>query len=94
MAHPITSIPGPSVWASYLVNGDSSGLEPGEKAKADAWLKREGIRIVDVERDSNGECLDPYFSWHADVYVPELGFRGAELLDYRCEELTIEEDSK
>lgn len=28
----------PQYWASYLVNGDASGLDAGEKAKADKWL--------------------------------------------------------
>jgi hypothetical protein len=39
----------PSYWASYLVNGDASGLEPDEVAKADqfaAWL---GGSIVSCE---------------------------------------------
>jgi hypothetical protein len=36
----------PAYWASYLINGDDSGLEPGEKERADQYLKKEGIRSV------------------------------------------------
>lgn len=28
----------PAYWASYLINGDASGLEDNEKAACDAWL--------------------------------------------------------
>jgi len=28
----------PSSWASYLINGDASGLDDGEEAAADAWI--------------------------------------------------------
>lgn len=33
----------PSHWASYFINGDDSGLEPGEKVQADAWLAHVGL---------------------------------------------------
>ena len=47
----------PAYWASYLINGDASGLESGERATIDAWLAREGgPNIVD--------CGDSYFSRH------------------------------
>ncbi len=29
----------PSSWASYLINGDASGLEPDEITACDAWTK-------------------------------------------------------
>lgn len=48
--------PGAAYWASYLVNGDASGIDETERALADAWLERMGAAdVVDV-----GE---PYFSW-------------------------------
>lgn len=28
----------PSYWASYLINGDASGLENGEEDEIDEWL--------------------------------------------------------
>lgn len=33
----------PSAWASYLINGDDSGLEDGEQAQCDAWLAIIGL---------------------------------------------------
>jgi hypothetical protein len=30
-------------WASYLINGDASGIDPRDKADADAYLKKEGL---------------------------------------------------
>jgi hypothetical protein len=48
----------PSHWASYLINGDSSGMLEGEKEACDAWLVAEGI--VDVL-----DCYDGGFRrWH------------------------------
>ena len=32
----------PIYWASYLINGDASGLEDDEQAEIDAWLESEG----------------------------------------------------
>ena len=61
----------PSCWASYLVNGDSSGLEEREKAEADAFLAKEGLR----------ECCDcsaeSFFS-----HRPDSGLAG-DCLNYR-----------
>lgn len=33
----------PSHWASYLINGDASGLDDDEKNACDAWIAREGL---------------------------------------------------
>lgn len=39
----------PSYWASYLINGDASGLDGEEKAEIDAFMRKEGItQILDV----------------------------------------------
>jgi hypothetical protein len=47
-------------WASYLINGDASGLQPGEQEVIDAWLAKEGNpHIVD--------CGEQYFSRHNDA---------------------------
>ena len=32
----------PAYWASYLINGDASGLEGDEIAACDAWIERLG----------------------------------------------------
>jgi hypothetical protein len=33
----------PAYWASYLINGDASGLENGEREQIDAFLDSEGL---------------------------------------------------
>lgn len=72
------TIAGPAHWASYLVNGDASGLEPREAALADAWLAREGVRVVGVAD------AEAWFSWSARLYAPELDCDGCAMLDYVC----------
>ena len=50
----------PMYWASYLINGDASGLEDGEQAVIDAFLEREG-------NPHFCDCGESYFSWHNDA---------------------------
>ena len=42
----------PAYWASYLINGDASGLKDGEQAAIDAFISKESkprpIYFVDV----------------------------------------------
>lgn len=60
----------PAYWASYLINGDASGLEDGEQATIDAFLAREGNpNLVD--------CGESYFSHSNDA--TELG---GDVCDY------------
>ena len=33
----------PSAWASYLINGDASGIEDADIEAANAWIKRQGL---------------------------------------------------
>lgn len=58
----ITNYDLPAYWASYLVNGDASGLEPGEQEQIDAWSARQGDigSCVDVSEDS-------WFAWSNDA---------------------------
>ncbi len=71
---------GPASWASYLINGDDSGLEEGESEKADAWLKREGAaRVVSDVEDSER------FTWSMRLHCPELDCEGGTVLDYIAE---------
>ena len=64
----------PSYWASYLINGDASGMDDGDQADCDAWLASlpYGYNCVGVSGDpefrpSNdagtlaGECADYTF---------------------------------
>ena len=51
----------PSAWASYLINGDDSGIEPEDKAACDAWIAREGLGLP-------CSCDDAGFMWRHDAY--------------------------
>jgi hypothetical protein len=62
----------PAYWASYLINGDASGLLPGEQRTIDAWLAKDGL-------DSPVDCAaEPYFSRHNDAHTGLAG----DVLDY------------
>ena len=62
----------PTYWASYLINGDASGLEPGEQEQIDAFLAREGL-------DSPVDCSEePSFSRFNDAGTGLAG----DVLDY------------
>lgn len=57
----------PSYWASYLINGDASGLRNGEENDADSWLAEMAAGWgppVEVSEDSE-------FRWYhsADAWV-------------------------
>ena len=67
--------PMPSYWASYLINGDDSGLEDGEKQRIDAYLCQEGIDDVMLDDDE-----ESYFSWSCDLYGSE--YPGGDLIEY------------
>jgi hypothetical protein len=49
----------PSYWASYLINGDCSGMEDHEVKACDAWIKRMGM-------GSPVSCEDAgcFMRWH------------------------------
>ena len=67
----IETVTGPAFAASYLVNGDSSGLEACDIAAIDAWVKREGVASVHgIEDDSER------FTWSPAHYFEEFGFSG------------------
>lgn len=39
----LTRYVAPSAWASYLINGDASGISNDDERAADAWLARLGL---------------------------------------------------
>ena len=45
----------PSYWASYLINGDASGMDDGDQADCDAWLASlpYGYNCVDVSEETS-----------------------------------------
>jgi len=70
------TIKGAAHWASYLINGDASGLTELERVQADAWVDRElsdGGDVVD--------CGEPYFSWSFGLYTG-IPVQGGDLIDY------------
>ena len=50
----------PSAWASYLMNGDDSGLDAEEKAACDAWVESVGY-------GAPVDCRDAGFTHHHDA---------------------------
>ena len=78
----IYGVTGAACWASYLINGDASGLSDDERQLADAWRKlevRPNCSIVNY-----GE---PYFSWNYDLCTGAIFAgstrRGGDVVDYR-----------
>jgi hypothetical protein len=66
---------GPSYWASYIVNGDGSGMREDELAKCDAWLEyhnARGWRVVSCEDDSD----------FSDCYIFGLGRFAGDVCTY------------
>lgn len=73
---------GAAHWASYLVNGDDSGLEPRERELCDAWLARlDPWRVVDVARDASGEAQESWFTWSYGLHTGD-DCSGGNCLDY------------
>jgi hypothetical protein len=64
----------PAYWASYLINGDASGIEPAEKEAADRWIARQNM-------GSPVSCSDEswFSSWHDAL--PESPLAG-DVLEY------------
>jgi hypothetical protein len=62
-----TTLSLPAYWASYLINGDASGLEDGEQERVDEFLAREGL-------PAPVSCSDEaYFSRHNDAHIGLAG---------------------
>lgn len=81
MAIEVDTVTAPDYWASYLVNGDHSGLESDEKAACDVW--QEGLGdwyVVDVARDESGEAQEPRFTWSYSLYGGTAS--GGSVVDY------------
>ena len=82
----LTIIDMPAFWASYLINGDASGLEDGEKAHIGAYLKTQGIRSV-------LDCAyadESFFSWSFGLHGGTS--EGGDLLEYTAELLQVSQE--
>lgn len=77
MPNTIRTITGAAYWASYIINGDDSGLKSSEKALCDSWMERElapGESIVSCDDESR-------FTWSYDLHTG-ADCRGGDVLDY------------
>lgn len=78
----VDTVTGPSYWASYLVNGDDSSLNPEEKAAADAWNERLGDwYVVGIADDEEGNSQEPRFTNSYDIHSG-TDIRGGDVVDY------------
>jgi len=71
------TITGSAYWASYLINGDSSGMTDAEIALCDAWEAREleeGETIVSCDDEAR-------FTWSYDLHTG-ADYKGGDVLDY------------
>ena len=59
-----TTFEAPEHWASYYVNGDSSGLDPVERERADAYARAECGDVCNIV-----SCADnSRFTWHYSLF--------------------------
>ena len=78
----VSTATGSAYWASYLINGDATGIEDRDAALCDAWCKRlEPFYVVDVKRDRDGEAEEQYFSWSYGSITGD-DCAGGDLIEY------------
>ena len=69
----------PAYWSSYLINGDDSSLEPGEKERADQYVDAQvpkgavGFSVVSCDDEA-------HFSWSYDLHGGDA--EGGDLVKY------------
>jgi hypothetical protein len=56
----LATLTAPTAWASYLINGDASGLEDAEVTTINVWLTAEGVGYC-------VNCTDAGFLSHHDA---------------------------
>ena len=72
----------PAYWASYLINGDASGISDEDRAACDAFHKARNlpapVSCGDEGRNpETGESGEPWFAWHNDA-----GTLGGDVIDF------------
>lgn len=81
----------PSYWASYLINGDASGLVPPDIARCDTWIERLGYGVP-------VDCADAGFRVHHDAWLESpLGGDCQTYTFLECKadcDLTAEDDER
>ena len=61
----------------------AQGVTAEEILAVEEWL--DGLEILDVARDAEGECLEPSFSWSLDLCGGTAS--GGDVLDYIVREV-------
>lgn len=77
------TVTAPDYWASYLINGDASGLDDHEQKLCDDYfadLESQGWHVVDVARDETGEAYESRFTWMYSMYGGNA--QGGSVIDY------------
>lgn len=84
MAIEISTAVGSAYWASYLINGDPSGLEDRDIALCDAWQERLApFYVVSVaDSEETGESEEPWFSWSYGLHTGDPDCSGGDCLTY------------
>ena len=77
----------PDAWASYFINGDSSGLEAREIARADAWAESLPGPVVSTEEG------DSWFAWRYDA-DSFCGYLGATVAAYTVHRQGTKEEAE
>lgn len=84
MSIQITTVTACAYWASALLSGDLSGIDDADDLVAYeefcAELAEQGLAIIDVARDQDGEPVEARFTWHGHLYG--AGVAGTDVLDY------------
>jgi len=70
----VVSIIAPAYWATYLMNGDASGIGDEEAARIDRFMAKHYPHVDVVD------CGEPYFSWSFDMYGGDA--EGGDLCEY------------
>ena len=70
------SIDAPAYWASYLINGDASGMEDAEQAECDHWFASlgDGWDVVGCDEESH---------FGRFYFAVEGRWLGSDLLSYQ-----------
>ncbi len=62
MTRKIFKLTAPSHWASYLINGDASGMSGEDLSQCNGWLEEEFGEAADAV-----DCEDAGFRWRHDA---------------------------
>lgn len=74
---------GSAYWASYLFNGDDSGIDERDVALCNAWLEYNGNPIiVGILEDEDGNWEDMWFSWSYGFHTGDTTCTGGDCLTY------------